>query len=212
MNFNNIVAGGGRRRLMMSSCKKSEPAPPGVVWYKRLIFDANTSLDLGFAPYRVTWEWEVEWTRTINTRELSVAGKNNYASNREVQVEVRQYYGPVSYGYFLYSNSVGIGLAASPALNVPSTFILSRETVGGDYTLTVGNVSCTQASAGRDNLQPLRVYPGQKELRRSILRINGMVVQNLRPCTYYGEPGMWDTVNEVFIGNASQSGNFSVAN
>lgn len=39
---------------------------------------------------------------------------------------------------------------------------------------------------------------------------NGEVLHNLVPCTYNGEPGMWDLVEQKFYGNANTSGAFSV--
>lgn len=201
-----------RRLMMAAGGAPVEPAPEGVVWYKRLIFDSETTLNTGLSCYQSAYEWEVKWTRTIVQRDIWPFNKRNYGSNREMEIEVRQYYGPVSYAYFLYTNSRGTGIAASPAIGVPSTFVVSRAAAGGDYTLTVGDVSTTQSSGGQDYDEPLMMSAGAKEVLSSIIRINGVEVQRLRPCTYNGEPGMWDTINDMFFGNASESGTFTVAN
>lgn len=46
----------------------------------------------------------------------------------------------------------------------------------------------------------------------SITDIDGNTIMSLKPCTYYGEAGMWDEVGNKFYGNAAASGEFSVAN
>lgn len=201
-----------RRRLMgVGRGEEPEPAPPGVVWYKRLIFDANTSLNTGVSVQGVTFEWEVEWTRIMNESMAYPFEKQNYDSVRDVRIAVSQYFGSVPFGYLLYGALTFTSVSASPALNTPNTFILSRQAGGSQYTL-VSNGASGSIGGERDTGSPLYMNSGVKEVRKSIIRINGTEIQHLRPCTYYGEPGMWDTINEVFIGNASQSGSFSVAN
>ena len=187
-----------------------EPAPPGVVWFKRLIFDANTSLNTGMNVQGVTFEWEVEWTRTVDENMAYPFEKRDYDSVRDVRICVSRYFGSVPFGYLLYGALSFTTVAASPSLNTPNTFILSRQAGGSQYTLT-SNGASGSIGGERDTNTPLYMNPGAKEVRRSIVRVNGVVVQNLRPCTYNGEAGMWDTVTDTFIGNASGSGTFTVA-
>lgn len=41
-------------------------------------------------------------------------------------------------------------------------------------------------------------------------KFDDAVLADFVPCTYNGEPGMWDLVSETFYGNAASSGQFSV--
>jgi len=201
-----------RRRLMgVGKGEEPEPAPEGVVWYDNLVFSDNTAfLNTGVSVQGVEFEWEVEWKRTSLVNDIYPFEKDGYDTNRDLRIGVRRYYGPTPYCYYLYHNSTGTGINASPGLNSPSTFVVTRN--NGEYTLSCNGASYS-VSAVRDAATPLIFSPGSTwTVRRSIITINGVIVQSLRPCTYYGEAGMWDVVNEVFIGNAAQSGNFTVVN
>lgn len=202
------------RRRIMAGISNPNPIPPtGVVWYKKLVFDGTAYLNTGLNVQNKTFEWTVTWERRATSNDYGVVEKYNYngGSNRDMQIYVRQYNNPNN-SYSLYSNSSSVVLPVVVPLNTKVTFTVARVAGANHYTLTADGQTINGPTTTRDRTEPLCITKSAKAVMSSEVKIDGVVIQYLRPCTYYGEPGMWDTINNAFIGNAASSGSFSVEN
>jgi hypothetical protein len=168
----------------------------------------DTGLDLSGADFSLTGTY----IRFYNNAENILAG--NFGS-------------PPGYWSLLHGSNtsfkprVWIGSAvtadrATPAIGEEVTFELSWS--GGTYTLSSGGATASgaQANANTRNVW-LFSSPTQTNNRAYVaakgewvITAGGVAVRRMRPCSYNGEPGMWDSVNNVFYPNLSGNGAFMV--
>lgn len=200
---------------MSSAIMPDSSTYPTQNFKNSIIFSSSTELFTKVYEDGVPFTWEVEWTRTQNDREFLVCDKNNYSSNRNLEIDVRQYYGPVEYCYFLYSNSNGIGLAHSPTLNTPSTFVVNSPADGKTMTLTSSGVSCAQTDGRNDALEQFHFNASIKKIHKSVITLNGDIVQYLVPVEFYDWDnahwtGMWDYVKGELLRDPNDIDGFDV--
>lgn len=90
-----------------------------------------------------------------------------------------------------------------------SEFIIDNNTFTGNYTNTSSSTYSLYLFA-RNNYGTIGSHTKQRVFSLCV-KSNGNLIHNFLPCTYLGEPGMWDTVENKFYGN-SGSGEFTLGN
>lgn len=210
-----------RRRMMGAG------TPPGVVFYDKLIFDGTAYIDTDIVPqdnvsYRVQLGDE---TQKVTQRLFMLrAGTNGLIGtllNASTDATGRQfsiYYGSSTYadntrrlnwtypryGFFLTPKRFGIG---------GSSYTITKGADAPTGTLGLGiNVSHTgQAYTG--SMSIFRIYGSEAQDVDTYAGFNAyQSIVTLRPCTYYGEAGMWYVEGNKFFGNTAGAGTLSVAN
>jgi len=215
-----------RRRAMIAD-GGGTPPPPGVVFYDRLVFDGTAYIDTNIVPpenasFRVTPGYE---TLKAAQRLFMCDGTNGSTfgallntSTTSTQRNFNVYYGG--------TGAVGTNKTYAFSNNTYQFFLTPKRFGWGStaYTITKGNNTPNGGLVIGSNIshtgQPFTGRIGNFFIygsdAQNVTTASGFSsytpVYSLKPCTYYGEPGLWCVETSTFFGNSAGSGSLSVLN
>lgn len=179
-----------------------------LVFYDRLIGDGKAYIDTGILLTRQTYEIKAYITNESNALVFLYQNNGRHMAIQNYNSQWVNVFSP---------NNVVIGNVK----NLPTTLVAKW-----DFEENKGYLNgVAKDIAWVDTRRDMSIIIGVRNANGAIgpfgsgcayyyfkASLGGVENVHLRPCTYYGEAGMYDVVNKVFYGNANTEGSFSVAN
>lgn len=204
-----------RRRLIASVNKEHSILPDGFKQYKYLTSTSNDSyIDPAISISGRSFEMRLVWIRVGETHTQSSLpvywmGENN----REEVLGARRYYGKVQWGSYYYHWVNNYYLSDPTGPNVVTDVTLSWDANTKSYTFTGSVDSITIENRNNGGQGYIKLRATNLKLMRFQLSFGGAPALDLVPCTNpEGDAGMYDLVNDDFLGDAENAGYFSVSN
>lgn len=187
--------------------------PSGVELYDYIQSSGTQYIDTGWIT-NYTKSFEI--TSKYNASSSGTRGciLSSYNAGRATSLEVT-----TNSRFWLHDGNIDNSIAASVEVNHVSIFSYGNGTwkhqVDGG-TAQTGSTSYSDSAVGSAYMfldRALRTTTFNKTFKMYYLSIkeNGVLIRNFLPCTYLGEPGMWDTVENKFYRNQG-TGQFTLGN
>ena len=183
--------------------RKNKILPDGVELYKYIQSSGTQYIDSGWVT---DYTKSFEITSKYNASSTGTRGciLSSYSAARATSLEVT-----TSSRFWLHDGNKDNSITANVGVDHISVFsygggIWKHQVDGG--TAQTGSASYSDSAAASAYIfldRALRTSTFNKLFKIYYLTIkeNKVLVRNFLPCTYYGEPGMWDSVNNKFYGN-----------
>lgn len=193
-----------------------DPVPEVVSWYDYIVGNADVWIDTG-----VTWTPDLK----IEISSVAVGTSNTYDHyiDNEYTGRLNRWYSVWRRYGKVFEAQAGIASVVTQQILLPSNTALKDrlqlDLVFNDKEVTIigqnltkgerGESVATTSFDGTENPIRLRSYcnlGASTYVTRFKVWHGAELYRDLRPCTCFGEPGMWDTVEGKFYGNANPSG------
>ena len=175
--------------------KTSSILPAGVELYDSLKFSSssNTYIETGLTPTSTT-EYKLSFKPYSTT--WAIFGASTTTANG-----IRLFYNGHLYAGFGTNRSENTTTITANATHIV-TYKKTQLTIDStNYSVGQGTSFPTTLSIGRDQAWENGVHGLNGEVHYFQIYDNNILIRNFLPCTYLGEPGMWDTVENKFYRN-----------
>lgn len=196
--------------------------PNGVELYDYIEGNGPQYIDSGWTP-DITKSFQINTRSSLHTANRA-AIFSNYSNNLTKLLTLEHY---ASGNLRIWNNGdLKVHTLSQEVIgNIKVNWDPSTSTISGttqtegenEVSFSKSSASLSQASSSTYLIFTDRrngassVFIGKLRVYNISVREENILVKNFVPCTYFGEPGMWDTVTNQFYGN-SGTGQFTLGN